>query len=165
MYDVVIIGSGPAGLFTAYKLVTENKNLKILMLEKGSKVSNRICPMNKLKVPCKNCKPCGVLSGYGGAGTFSDGKLNFIPRLGKSDLTKYMSESEANELIDETERIFNNFKMDAKVYPSNIDEANEIKKKVAIAGAKLLLIKQKHLGSDHYLNIFKVYVIILKIRM
>ena len=105
--------------------------------------------MNKLKVPCQNCNPCAILAGYGGAGTFSDGKLNFIPRLGKSDLTKYMSESEAYELIDETEAIFNKFKMDSKVYPSNMTEANEIRKKVAIAGAKLLLIKQKHLGSDH----------------
>ena len=93
MYDVVIIGSGPAGLFAAYKLIEENKNLKILMLEKGSNVANRMCPMNKLKVPCKNCNPCGVLSGYGGAGTFSDGKLNFIPRLGKSDLTKSIPET------------------------------------------------------------------------
>ena len=105
--------------------------------------------MNKKGIPCKNCNPCAILAGYGGAGTFSDGKLNFIPRLGKSDLTKYMSESEAYKLIDETENIFNKFKMDAEVYPSNMDEANEIKKKVAIAGSKLLLIKQKHLGSDH----------------
>jgi len=52
-------------------------------------------------------------------------------------------------LIDETEAIFNKFGMDAEVYPSNMDEAKEIKKKVAIAGAKLLVIKQKHLGSDH----------------
>ena len=62
---------------------------------------------------------------------------------------KYMLESEANKLIDETEEIFNKFKMDADVYPSNMDEAKEIRKKVAIAGAKLLIIKQKHLGSDH----------------
>ena len=149
MYDVVIIGAGPAGLFTAYELINKNKNLKILMLDKGSKVKNRVCPMNKLGVPCKNCNPCAVLSGYGGAGTFSDGKLNFIPRLGKSDLTKYMAESEAEKLIDETEEIFTEFKMDAEVYPSNLDEAKEIKKEVAKAGAKLLLIKQKHLGSDH----------------
>ena len=105
--------------------------------------------MNKNKVPCQNCNPCAILSGYGGAGTFSDGKLNFIPKLGKSDLMKYMSESEAYKLIDDAEEIFNKFNMDASVYPSNIDEANKIKKKVAIEGAKLLLIKQKHLGSDH----------------
>ena len=148
-YDVVIVGAGPAGLFSAYELITKNKKLKIALLDKGSCVKNRVCPMNKLGVPCKNCNPCAILAGYGGAGTFSDGKLNFIPRLGKSDLTKYMSESDAYKLIDETEEIFNKFHMDAEVYPSNLDEANEIKKKVAIAGAKLLLIKQKHLGSDH----------------
>lgn len=148
-YDVIIIGAGPAGLFSAYELITKNKKLKIALLDKGSSVEHRICPMNKKGVPCQNCNPCAILAGYGGAGTFSDGKLNFIPRLGKSDLTKYMSESDACKLIDETEEIFNKFKMDADVYPSNMDEAIEIRKKVAIAGSNLLLIKQKHLGSDH----------------
>ena len=148
-YDVIIVGAGPAGLFAAYELISKNKKLKIAMLDKGFRVKRRVCPMNKNGIPCQNCNPCAILAGYGGAGTFSDGKLNFIPRLGKSDLTKYMSESEANKLIDETEEIFNQFKMDAQVYPSNMDEANQIKKKVAIAGAKLLIIKQKHLGSDH----------------
>ena len=127
-YDVVIVGAGPAGLFSAYELITKNKKLKIALLDKGSCVKNRVCPMNKLGVPCQNCNPCAILAGYGGAGTFSDGKLNFIPRLGKSDLTKYMSESDAYKLIDETEEIFNKFHMDAEVYPSNLDEANEIKK-------------------------------------
>ena len=148
-YDVIIVGAGPAGLFSAYELITKNKNLKIALLDKGFFVKNRVCPMNKRKIACQNCNPCAILAGYGGAGTFSDGKLNFIPRLGKSDLTKYMSESEAEKLIDETEEIFTHFKMDAEVYPSNMEEAIAIRKKVAIAGSKLLLIKQKHLGSDH----------------
>ena len=148
-YDVAIIGAGPAGLFAAYELITKNKKLKIALIDRGSNVKQRICPMNTKKVPCQNCNPCAILSGYGGAGTFSDGKLNFIPKLGKSDLTKYMLESEANKLIDETEKIFNKFNMDAEVYPSNMDEAINLRKKVSIAGAKLLLIKQKHLGSDH----------------
>ena len=149
MYDVVIIGAGPAGLFAAYELITKNSKLKIALIDKGSKAESRVCPMNKLGVPCKNCNPCAILSGFGGAGTFSDGKLNFIPKLGKSDLTKYMSESESYKLIDETESIFTRFKMDADVFPSNFKEAEEIRKKVSIAGGKLLLIKQKHLGSDH----------------
>ncbi len=148
-YDVAIIGAGPAGLFTAYELITKNPKLKVVLLERGSLVANRVCPMNKKGVPCQNCNPCAILSGYGGAGTFSDGKLNFIPKLGKSDLTKYMLESEANHLIDEAEEIFTKFHMDAEIYPSNMDEAVQIRKKVAIAGAKLLIIKQKHLGSDH----------------
>ncbi len=148
-YDVAIVGAGPAGLFTAYELITKNPKAKIVVLDQGSSVKNRVCPMNQKKIPCQNCNPCAILSGYGGAGTFSDGKLNFIPKLGKSDLTKYMLESEANQLIEETEEIFTKFQMDAEVYPSNMEEAKEIQKKVAIAGAKLLLIKQKHLGSDH----------------
>ena len=148
-YDVAIIGAGPAGLFAAYELITKNKNLKIVLIDRGSNVKNRVCPMNQKKIPCQNCNPCAILSGYGGAGTFSDGKLNFIPKLGKSDLTKYMLESEAYQLIDETETIFTKFGMDAEVYPSNMDEAELIRKKVAITGAKLLVIKQKHLGSDH----------------
>ena len=148
MYDVIIIGAGPAGLFTAYELSENDKNLKILLLDKGKLAKNRICPMNKNKIPCQNCNPCQIMSGYGGAGTFSDGKLNFIPKLGKSDLFKYMSESEANTLIDDTEKIFNKFDMDSEIYPTNINEAEKIKKQVAIQGAKLLIIKQKHLGSD-----------------
>lgn len=148
MYDVIIIGAGPAGLFTAYELSEKNKELKILLLDKGKLAKNRHCPMNKNKIPCQNCNPCQIMSGYGGAGTFSDGKLNFIPKLGKSDLFKYMTESEANELINDTEKIFNKFDMDSKIYPTNIEEAEKIKKQVAINGAKLLLIKQKHLGSD-----------------
>ena len=149
MEDVVIVGAGPAGLFAAYELITKNKKLKITVLDKGLFADKRICPMNKKGIPCQNCNPCAILSGYGGAGTFSDGKLNFIPKLGKSDLTKYMLESESYKLIDETEEIFNKFGMDAEIYPSNMEEANEIRKQVAISGAKLLLIKQKHLGSDH----------------
>ena len=149
MYDVVIIGAGPSGLFAAYELITKNKDLKVTILDEGRVVKTRVCPMNKRGVPCQNCKPCNILSGYGGAGTFSDGKLNFIPKLGKSDLTKYMSLSEANRLIDETEEVFNKFGMDAEVYPKNTDSANDIKNRVTVNGAKLLLIKQKHLGSDH----------------
>lgn len=152
MYDVVIIGAGPGGLFAAYELITKNKELKVALVDKGALASKRVCPMVKTGCACKNCKPCGILSGFGGAGTFSDGKLNFIPKLGKSDLFKYMSKSEAYKLIDETEEIFNKFGMDAEVYPSNMDEALKIKKEIAKTGAELLVIKQKHLGSDNLPN-------------
>ena len=147
-YDIVIVGAGPAGLFAAYELITKKKNLKIALLDRGKKAENRMCPMNKKNIPCANCNPCGILSGYGGAGTFSDGKLNFIPKLGKSDLFKYMGRDEAYKIIDDTEEIFNKFGMDSDVYPSNIDEANKIKRKITKLGDDLLIIKQKHLGSD-----------------
>lgn len=147
MFDVVVVGAGPAGLFAAYELITKNKNLKVCLIDQGRRAKNRVCPM-KLSGKCVNCNPCQILSGYGGAGTFSDGKLNFIPKLGKSDLFKYMSESEAYKIIDETESIFNKFGMDAEVYPKNTAKSEEIKKDVTLKGARLLLIKQKHLGSD-----------------
>lgn len=160
MYDVVIVGAGPAGLFSAYELVTKTK-LKVLLLDEGSFAKNRVCPMNKNHIPCVNCKTCSIMSGYGGAGTFSDGKLNFIPKLGKSDLFKYMSKEEAYNIIDETENIFNFFGMDSEIYPSNYDEALKIKKEVAKTGASLMLIKQKHLGSDNlptYIQNFTDYL-------
>lgn len=147
MYDVVIIGAGPSGLFAAYELIENNKNLKIALLDKGKVASKRICPMKKTGV-CANCNPCQILSGFGGAGTFSDGKLNFIPKLGKSDLFKYMDKSNAYKLIEDTEKIFNKFNMDADIYPTNMDEANKLKSFIAKEGGELLVIKQKHLGSD-----------------
>ena len=160
-YDVVIVGAGPAGLFCAYELIEKNNKLKIALVDKGRRAETRMCPMKVNGGKCVNCPTCQILSGYGGAGTFSDGKLNFIPKLGKSDLFKYMGQSEAYELIDDTEKIFNKFKMDAEVYPSNMDEAEEIKKDVAKTGARLLLIKQKHLGSDklpEYIKDFTNYL-------
>ncbi len=147
-YDVAIVGAGPAGLFCAYELKEKNPKLKVALIDKGHRAETRMCPMKVNGGKCVNCKVCQILSGYGGAGTFSDGKLNFIPKLGKSDLFKYMSQSEAYQIIDDTEEIFTKFKMDSDVYPSNMDEANQIKKEVAKAGARLLVIKQKHLGSD-----------------
>lgn len=149
MFDVTIIGAGPAGLFAAYELLKSNKSLKIAIIDKGNRTKNRHCPMNEQYIECINCKPCGILSGYGGAGTFSDGKLNFIPKLGKTDLFKYMSESKAYELIDYTESVFNEFNMDSKVYPTNMDEAIKLRESITKVGAKLLIIKQKHLGSDY----------------
>ncbi len=160
MYDVIIVGAGPAGLFTAYELIENNPKLKILLLDKGKFANHRVCPMKKTG-KCANCNPCGILSGYGGAGTFSDGKLNFIPKLGKSDLFKYMSISDAYKIIDDTEEIFNKFGMDSDIYPTNMDEAKLIQEKIAKVGANLLIIKQKHLGSDklpEYIDNFTNYL-------
>ncbi len=147
MYDVIIVGGGPAGLFAAYHL-TENSNLKILLIEKGKSPHQRKCPNHNLQ-RCVQCDPCNILSGIGGAGLYSDGKLNFIPRLGKTDLTQFMPLSAAKELIDETEKIFTRFKMDGAVFPTNMEEARQIRKEAKRFGIDLLLIKQKHLGSDN----------------
>ena len=145
-HDVIIVGGGPAGLFAAYYL-GEHSGLDVLLIEKGKSPLKRKCPIKDSG--CIKCRPCNILCGIGGAGLFSDGKLNFIHKLGKTDLTQFMEVSEAISLIDETEVIFNRFGMDGKVFPTDMTRAKEIRKEARKQGIDLLLIKQKHLGSDN----------------
>jgi uncharacterized FAD-dependent dehydrogenase len=145
-FDVIIVGGGPAGLFAAYYL-SEHSSKKILLIEKGKVPQRRNCPINSYR-ECIKCKPCNILSGIGGAGLFSDGKLNYIYKLGKTDLSQFMPIHSAEELIHETEQIFNKFGMDGPSYPTDLDQAKEIRKRAKRYGIDLLIIKQKHLGSD-----------------
>lgn len=145
-FDVVIVGGGPAGLFAAYHLA-ENSESRILLIEKGKPPLKRTCPISS-NHKCLKCKPCNILSGIGGAGLFSDGKLNYIHKLGKTDLTQFMAASHARELISETEQIFKRFGMEGPTYPTDMNKAREIRKQAKIHGIDLLIIKQTHLGSD-----------------
>lgn len=145
-FDVLIVGGGPAGLFAAYWLA-EHGNLSVCLLERGEEAGKRRCPMGH-KDRCVECKPCHILSGMGGAGLFSDGKLNFIHKLGKTDLTQFLPVGKAKALIAETEEVFTRFGMDAPVFPSDMDAAEDLRRMAKRSGIDLLLIRQKHLGSD-----------------
>jgi hypothetical protein len=146
-FDVIIVGAGPAGLFAAYYL-GEHSDLDVLLIDKGKRSLKRNCPLSGDQ-ECVKCRPCNILCGVGGAGLFSDGKLNYIHKLGKTDLTQFVGTSEAIKLIDETEDIFNKFGMDGKVFPTDMEEAKQIRKQARKHGIDLLVIKQKHLGSDN----------------
>jgi hypothetical protein len=152
-YDVIIVGGGPAGLFAAHHL-SEQGGLSVLLLEKGKFPFKRQCP-RVLNHACMHCRPCNMLSGLGGAGLFSDGKLNYIHKLGKTDLTQFLPLTEAKDLILETESIFNRFGMDGTVYPTDMEAAKRYRSDARKEGIELLLIRQKHLGSDrlpHYID-------------
>ena len=80
--DVVIVGAGPAGIFTALEMIKKGSHQKIVMVEKGQAVENRHCPKDKTK-KCVNCKPyCHITTGFSGAGAFSDGKLSLSYEVG-----------------------------------------------------------------------------------
>lgn len=113
-YDVVIVGCGPAGIFTAYKLVSNCFMGKILMIDKGKNIYNRICPMReKSGTACANCKTCSIMSGFGGAGAFSDCKLSLHPIGVGGDIANYIGESAAIKLADEVDNVFKLFNPDA----------------------------------------------------
>lgn len=133
-YDVIVVGAGPAGLFAAYEL-SQKKFKNVLLLDKGKSSSLR--------------KPADALWGVGGAGLFSDGKLNFTPRLGKTDLTEFLELPKAEKLIEEIEEIFKEFGMDGETYPTQMSLADNYKMAAKKLGLDLQIIKQKHLGSDN----------------
>lgn len=100
MYDVAIIGGGPAAIFAAYEFVLKYPQLKVIMLEAGNTIEKRFCPLAAKKVDhCINCNPCSIMRGFGGAGAFSDGKYNFTTEFG-GWLNEYLPEDKVIELID-----------------------------------------------------------------
>ena len=113
-YDLIIVGAGPAGIFTAYELKKNKPDAEILLIEEGKRVDKRQCPKNKLK-KCISCKPyCNITSGFSGAGAFSDGKLSLSYEVG-GDLPELIGADTAQEFIDYTDSIYLEFGADTHV--------------------------------------------------
>ncbi|MCI8429409.1 MAG: FAD-dependent oxidoreductase [Lachnospiraceae bacterium] len=156
-YDVIIIGAGPAGIFTALELIRNNSGKKILMVEKGKPVDKRHCPKAETG-KCMNCKPnCMITTGFSGAGAFSDGKLSLSCEVG-GELPALIGEESAQNLIDYTDGIYLEFGADEHVegvYEG--EEINEIRKLAIRAGLRLVNCPIRHLGTEKaqklYLNI------------
>ena len=127
--DILIIGAGPAGIFTALEMVRKGSQKKIVIVEKGLPVEKRRCPKAKTK-QCVNCKPyCHITTGFSGAGAFSDGKLSLSSDVG-GDLPTLIGEDLAQETIDYTDRIYLEFGADTHVEGvSNPTAVKEIRKR------------------------------------
>ena len=145
-YDVVIIGAGPGGIFSAYELMKQNKDLKIAVFESGNPLSKRHCPIdgNKVKT-CIKCKTCAIMSGFGGAGAFSDGKYNITNDFGGT-LYEHIGKKEALDLmryVDEINVAYGG--QDTKMYST---AGTKFKKLCMQNKLKLLDASVRHLGTD-----------------
>ena len=145
-YDVIIIGAGPGGIFSAYELQKLNSRLKVAVFEAGNPLSKRKCPIDGDKIKsCIQCKTCAIMSGFGGAGAFSDGKYNITNDFGGT-LYEYIGKREAIELMQYVDAI-------------NISHGGENCRLYSTAGSKfkklcmqnqlhLLEASVRHLGTD-----------------
>ncbi len=159
-YDLIIVGAGPAGIFTAIELLRKSKKVdprRILLVEKGKPIERRHCPKDKTG-HCVNCKPtCAITTGFSGAGAFSDGKLSLSYEVG-GELPELIGADFAQDLIDYTDQIYLEFGADPHVegiYEG--EEIKEIRKRAIQAGLQLVDCPIRHLGTEKaqqlYLNI------------
>ena len=159
MRKILIIGAGPAGIFTALELVRNGSNDDITIIEQGRLIENRVCPKSKTK-DCVHCKPyCNITSGFSGAGAFSDGKLSLSRDVG-GDFPQLVGEELAQSIIDYTDKIYLEFGADEHIEGiEKLDEIRDIRKKATIAGLKLVDCPIRHLGTEKahelYYNIEK----------
>ncbi len=146
--DVVIVGAGPAGIFTAIELIRRGSKKHITIVEKGQPIENRRCPKSKTGV-CMNCKPyCHITTGFSGAGAFSDGKLSLSCHVG-GDLPLLIGESLAQETIDYADQIYLEFGADEHVEGlDHEEEKKEIRRRAIQAGLRLIDCPIRHLGTE-----------------
>jgi len=150
--DVIIVGAGPAGIFSALEL-TRNTDLEILMLDKGPDIEKRRCPASR-GLGCVKCEPCFLLSGWGGAGAFSDGKLTLSTEVG-GWLNEYVNPEDLSQMLSYVDDIYSKFGNAQKVYGTDSDEVERIERKASFAGLKLVRQKIRHLGTEKCAEVLK----------
>jgi len=144
-FDVIIVGAGPAGIFSALELVDKTE-LSLLMLEKGPDINQRKCPANR-GLGCINCDPCSLLSGWGGAGAFSDGKLTLSTEVG-GWLNEYCTKEKLEELVNYVDSVYLKFGAPEHLYGTDPDKIDEIERKASLAGLKLIPQRLRHMGTE-----------------
>jgi len=144
IYDVAIVGAGPAGIFASLELC--NAGLDVLLLDKGGEINARVCPVQNKSGCCVLCSPCHLVSGFGGAGAFSDGKLTLSTQVG-GRLKELVGFDQARALIDHVDSIYLKFGAPPKVYGVGGNTA-ELEQEAALAGLILTPVKLRHLGTE-----------------
>ena len=146
MYDVIIIGAGPGGIFSAYELMKQDENLKIAVFDAGHSLEQRHCPIDGEKVKsCIGCKTCAIMNGFGGAGAFSDGKYNITNDFGGT-LYEYIGRQKALELMKYVDTInMSHGGEGTKMYST---AGTDLKKVCLQNKLKLLDASVRHLGTD-----------------
>lgn len=153
-FDVAIIGAGISGIMTAYELA-EKSQLSVLLLEEGNGIDKRACPIVEGKVrDCVNCPTCNIMKGFGGAGSFSDGKYNITTAFG-GWFNEYLSDKEVLNLLNYVDEINVRFGATTELHSTKTPEALEIEKKALEHDLHLLHAKVKHLGTENNLRILK----------
>lgn len=152
--NVVIVGAGPSGIFTALEMLRRGSKKKIIIIEKGKAVEKRHCPKAQTG-HCMNCKPyCHITTGFSGAGAFSDGKLSLSYEVG-GDLPSLVGEDLVQSTIDYTDKIYLEFGADTHVEGvSNYEAVKEIRKRAIQAGLKLVDCPIRHLGTEKAQDIY-----------
>lgn len=154
MYDVTIVGAGPAGIFTALEIVKLRPEWKVVLIEKGQRIEKRKCPIREGSPKCVNCKRCGLLCGWGGAGAFSDGKLTLTPDVG-GHLVDYMSRENAKELIKYADDLYLKYGATDEVFGTDMKTFEEIEHQATLAELKLVHSPVRHLGTERSLDVLK----------
>ncbi len=144
-YDVIIVGGGPAGIFAALEL-SQASGLDILILEKGQDIDSRDCPIWGGEGKCLSCSPCNMVSGLGGAGAFSDGKLTLSPQVG-GRLKDYLGEKRTQELISYVDSLYLKFGATNKVYGVG-EEIERLQQKASLADLRLIPVPIRHIGTE-----------------
>ncbi len=154
MYNVAIIGAGPAGIFSALEIMKRRPDWKVVLIEKGQKIENRKCPIREGSPKCVNCKRCGLLCGWGGAGAFSDGKLTLTPDVG-GHLVDYMSREKVEELIKYADNMYLEHGATDEVFGTDMEVFRDIERQAVLAELKLVHSPVRHLGTERSLDVLK----------
>ncbi len=152
-FDVIVVGAGPAGIFTSLELIDQYPEIKILIIDKGRTIDKRNCSARKTGI-CVNCKPCGITSGWSGAGAFSDGKLSLSPAVG-GRVTDYMSNEQAQELVNYVDSIYLKFGASPVVHGLNSKKFDEIAYEASKYQIQVIPCPIRHLGTELAFEVLK----------